>query len=194
MASWKRCDFPSKRRGFRVFFLRFRATLVCCTRYIVPHCWGSVARTIPAAPLSAGECMVPSGLSRIARNGGVALLALFAGFLLSPRVCEAGCGDSVQIHNPNAPMTHSLPDPLTHKRSADRADHRLPHRPCQGPGCSNSSVPPPTPATGTTVSIDRWVLAPGDTFPNPVTCSNVLVQPVPFVTDGFRLSILRPPR
>jgi hypothetical protein len=120
-------------------------------------------------------------------------VALFAGFLLSPRVSEAGCGDYVQIRDRHAPMAHSMPDP-TDRKSDNRADHSPPHRPCQGPGCSDRSVPPQAPPPGTTVSIDRWALAPDDTFPNPVSCSNVLAEPVQIVTDGFRLSILRPPR
>jgi hypothetical protein len=121
-------------------------------------------------------------------------VALFAGFLLSPRVSEAGCGDYVQIRGRHAPMAHSMPDQPTHGRSDDGADHSPPHRACHGPGCSNGSVPPQAPAPSTTVSIDRWALAPGDTLPTPVSCSHVLVQSLPIVTDGFRLSILRPPR
>jgi len=121
-------------------------------------------------------------------------VALFAGFLLSPRVSEAGCGNYVQIRDRHAPMAHSMPDQPTHGNSADGADHSRPHRPCQGPGCSNGSVPPPAPNPGTTVSMDRWGLMAVDTLPNLASCSNVLAESVDFVTDGFRLSILRPPR
>lgn len=109
-------------------------------------------------------------------------MALLAGFLLSPRVSEAGCGGDVQIRGRHAPMAHSMPD------------HSPPHRPCQGPGCSNGSLPPQAPTPKTTVSIDRWALALGDTFLNPVSCSNVLAEPLQIVPDGFRLNILRPPR
>jgi hypothetical protein len=178
---------------FEIFFLRLRATLVpwMC---IVPHFSGPVVWTFPAAPIAVGERMVRSSWSRSSRNGGVAIVALFAGFLLSPRVSEAGCGDHVSIRGGHVPMAHSMLDQSTDGSSADRADHSPPHRPCQGPGCSNGSVPPQAPTPWATVSIDRWALAPGDTFPNPVSCSNVLVEPLHLVTDGFRLSILRPPR
>jgi hypothetical protein len=91
-------------------------------------------------------------------------------------------------------MAHSIPDQPAHGKSADGADHSPPHRRCHGPGCSDGSVPPQAPSPGTTVSIDRWALAPGDTLPNPVSCSNVLAEPPQIVTDGFCLSILRPPR
>jgi len=121
-------------------------------------------------------------------------VALFAGFLLSPRVSEAGCGDYVQIRGRHATMAHSMPDQPTDRSLDDRADHSPPHRPCQGPGCSDGSVPPQAPTPGPTVSIDRWALAPGDTFLNPVSCSDVLAETLQIVTDGFRLSILRPPR
>jgi hypothetical protein len=121
-------------------------------------------------------------------------VALFAGFLLTPRVCEAGCGDDVPIRDRHAPMAHSMPDKPTRGSPDHRADHSPPHRPCQGPGCSNGPVPLQAPTPGTTVSIDRWALAPDDTFLNPVSCANVLAEPRQIVTDGFRLSILRPPR
>lgn len=121
-------------------------------------------------------------------------MALFAVSLLSPRVSEAGCGDYVQIRGRHAPMAHSMPDQPTRRNLANGADHSPPHRPCQGPGCSNGSVPPQAPTPETTVSLDRWALALGDTFLNPVSCSNVLAEPLPIVPDGFRLSILRPPR
>jgi hypothetical protein len=91
-------------------------------------------------------------------------------------------------------MAHSMPDQPTHGRSYDGADHSPSHRPCHVPGCSNGSVPPQAPAPSTTVSIDRWALAPGDTLPTPVSCSHVLAESLPIVTDGFRLNILRPPR
>ena len=121
-------------------------------------------------------------------------MALFAGFLLSPCVSEAGCGDHVQIRGRQAPMADWMPDQPTDQNSDGLADYSPPHRPCKGPGCSNGSVPPQAPAPGTTASIDRWALAPGDTFPNLVSCSHVLAEPLQLVTDGFRLSILRPPR
>lgn len=188
------CDSLSKQRGFRDFSLRLRATLVPCIRCIVPHFSGPVVRTTPVAPIAVGECMVRPRWSRSSRNGGVALVALFAGFLLSPRIALAGCGDSVSIRGGHSPIAHSMPDQRTDRSSADRADHSLPHRPCQGPGCSRGSVPPQAPAPRTTVSIDRWALAPGDTLLSPASCSNVLAEPLHLVTDGFRLSILRPPR
>lgn len=121
-------------------------------------------------------------------------MALFAGFLMSPRASEAGCGDYVQIRDRHAPMAHSMPDLPTDRSSNDRAAPRPPHRPCRGPGCSNGSIPPQAPTPTTTVSIDRWALALGDTFPNLVSCSNVLPEPLPIVMDGLRLTILRPPR
>lgn len=121
-------------------------------------------------------------------------MAFLTGFLLSPRVCKAGCGDPVLIHGHQASMTHSMPDPLSDANADDRAAPSLPHRPCRGPGCSNRSIPPQAPAPGSGVSIDRWALAPGDFFLNPVSCSRVLAEPLQIVTDGFRLGILRPPR
>jgi hypothetical protein len=121
-------------------------------------------------------------------------VALFASFLLSPRIVEAGCGDNVVILDGHMPTAHSMPDQPTDGGSADGADHNPPHRPCQGPGCSDGSVPPQVPTPGTTDPIERWALAPGDTLPNSLSCSNVLAEPLHIATDGFRLSILRPPR
>lgn len=121
-------------------------------------------------------------------------MALVAGFLLCPRIAEAGCGDHVSIGSGHGPKARPMPDRPTDGSPADRADHSPPHRPCQGPGCSDGSVPPRAPAPETTDSIDRWALTPGDTLPNPVSCSNVLAEPLHIVTDGFRLIVLRPPR
>lgn len=121
-------------------------------------------------------------------------MALFAGFLVSPRVAEAGCGDYVLKGSGHPPMARSMPDQPTDGNSADSADHSPPHRPCHGPGCSNSPIPPQAPVLVTADSIDRWALTPGDALPNPVSCSNVLAEPLHIVTDGSRLSILRPPR
>ena len=154
----------------------------------------SDVRTVTPPRISAGARMFQSVWSRLSRNAGVAIAALFAGFLLSPRIAQAGCGDYVMIGNGHVPMAHSLPDQPSDGSSPGRADHSPPHRPCQEPGCSNGSVPPLAPIPVTTDSIDRWTLIPNDTLPNPVSCSNVLAEPLQIVVDGFRLSILRPPR
>lgn len=121
-------------------------------------------------------------------------MALVAGLLLSPRVAEAGCGDYVLIGGGHLPMARAMPAQPTDGSSADKADHSPPHRPCQGPGCSDGSIPPQSPTPETTSSLDRWALTPNDTLPNPVPCSNLLAEPRHMVADGFRLSILRPPR
>jgi hypothetical protein len=123
-------------------------------------------------------------------------VALCAGVLLSPRSSEAGCGDYVWIHGHPAPMSHSMPDQSTSAdgTSGDAADHSAPHRPCQGPGCSDGSFPPQSPVPGVVVSIDRWAMAPGDTLPDFVCSNKMLAESCDLVADGFRLSILRPPR
>ncbi len=121
-------------------------------------------------------------------------MALFAGFLLSPRIAQAGCGDYVMIGNRHVPMAHSMPDQPTDESSSGRADHSPPYRPCQGPGCSNRPVPPLAPTPVTTDSIDRRATTANDTLPNPVSCANVHAEPPHIVTEGFRLSILKPPR
>ncbi len=121
-------------------------------------------------------------------------MALFAGFLLSPRIAQAGCGDYVTIGNGHVPVAHSMPDRSTDSSSAGRSKHSPPLQPCHGPGCSDGSIPPQVPTPGTTDSIDRWGLTPNDTLPNLVSCSNVLAEPLDIVPYGFRLSILRPPR
>lgn len=119
-------------------------------------------------------------------------MALCAGVLLTPRPSEAGCGDYVWIHGRPVPVVHSMPDqPAT---TDGTSDHGLPQRRCQGPGCSDGSFPPQAPAPGVVVSIDRWAMAPGDTLPRIVCCDNLPAEPSDLVENGFRLSILRPPR
>jgi hypothetical protein len=144
---------------------------------------------------SVGEPVIRFVLSRSLRNWGAALVALCAGVLLSPRPSEAGCGDYVRIGRRPVSMVHSMPDQAsTDITSDDAADHGAPRRPCQGPGCSDSSFPPQAPVPGVVVSIDQWAMAPGDTLPKFVSCDNMLAEPFDLVADGFRLSILRPPR
>lgn len=128
-------------------------------------------------------------------------MAVFASLVLSPRASEAGCGDYVWIRGRTVPTLHSMTDQPTPGQptngdgsSDDAAEHGSPHRPCHGPGCSDGSIPAEAPVRGVVVSIDRWAMAPGDTLPDCVCCNNMLAEPFDFVADGFRLSILRPPR
>ena len=134
--------------------------------------------------------------ARSLRDWGAAAVAVCASVLLSPSVSEAGCGDYVQIRGGLAPMAHSMPDQPTDAdgEPGGTAGHGSPHCPCQGPNCSDRSVPLQLPVAGAVVSIDRAVLTPGDALPNFVCCGNTLAQPFDLAADGFRLSILRPPR
>jgi hypothetical protein len=138
--------------------------------------------------------MLQFGWSRLTRNAGVAFVALLGGFLLSPRIAQASCGDYVLIGASHVQTAHSMLGQPTDGNSSGRADHSRPYQPCHGPGCSNGSIPPQAPIPTTTDSIERWALTPNDKFPNLTSCSNVLPEPLDNVTDGFRVSILRPPR
>ncbi len=132
--------------------------------------------------------------ARALRHWGAAVVAVCASLLLSPNSSEAGCGDYVRVHGGIAPMGHSMAERPASTESDDAADYGLPHCPCQGPNCSNGSVPPESPGPGVVVSIDRWALAPGDKLLNFVCCGNMLAEPFDLMADGFRLSLLRPPR
>jgi hypothetical protein len=134
--------------------------------------------------------------SRSLRNLGTAVVAVVAGLLLVPRASDASCGDYLQVHGRIIAMDHSTPDQPTSRDgaaddAADRGSHR---RPCHGPGCSNGSIPPEAPVPVVIVSIDRWAMAPGHAAPEIESCCTMLAEPFGFVPDGFRLSILRPPR
>jgi hypothetical protein len=145
---------------------------------------------------SVGEQVIRFAASRSLRNWGAALVALWAGVLLSPRPTEAGCGDYVWIRGQPAAMAHSMPGQAASPggTSNDAAEHGAPHRPCQGPGCSDGSFPPQAPAPGVVVSIDRWAMAPGEMLPESSCCSTLLAESCDLVAIEFRLSILRPPR
>jgi len=128
-------------------------------------------------------------------------MAVLAGLLLSPHASEAGCGDYVLVRGRIVPMVHFMPDqptpqqPTNGERSSDAAaEHGSPHLPCHGPGCSNGSFPAQAPVPGVVVSIDRWAMAPGNTVPDCDCCCSLLAEPGDCVVDGFRLSILRPPK
>lgn len=122
-------------------------------------------------------------------------MVVFASLLLTPRASEAACGDYVQVSG-RSTVIHSIPDHATSAdgTSVNTVDHRAPRRPCRGPGCSNGSFPSQIPVPTVVVSIERWALAPADTLPVIVCCNHVLAEPVDLHVDGFRLSILRPPR
>lgn len=140
-----------------------------------------------------GEFMVPS-VSRSIRSWTAAALALLAGLVLAPRASEAGCGDYVLIGGQHARIVHLAHG---HDEAANQSDegHEAPERaPCHGPGCSNGSFPPLTPAPVISISIDRWAVASFENVPNPVSISRLLAEPADFIGDGCRLSILRPPR
>ena len=137
--------------------------------------------------------------SRSLRNWGAAV-AVVTNFLLTPGVCEAACGDYVQARGHTAGMLHSMSgQPASMDGSSvdgtsvDGADHSAP-RPCQGPACSNRSFPPQAPAPSVVTSVERWAQARADVLPNSVCRYNRLAEPVDLVVDGFRSSILRPPR
>lgn len=140
--------------------------------------------------------MIRFVVSRSLRNWGVAIAALLAGALLSPRTSDAGCGDYVWIQGRPVRMAHSTQQlPTTGTGSSNNAAGAgSTGRPCQGPGCSDDSFPPQVPAPVIVVSIDRWAMTAIDPLPILVSCAKTLADRFDVVVDGFRLSILRPPR
>jgi len=141
--------------------------------------------------------------SRSLRDWGVAVMAILATLLLTPRACEATCGDylhgsDLQGRGRSATMLPSMPNQTlsTDGRSDILADTNVPqrHRPCQGPGCSGRSSPPQAPVPSIEDSSERWALVPADTAPNLICSDQLLAELFDLVADGSRLSILRPPR
>lgn len=135
--------------------------------------------------------------SRSLRNWHIALAAVVASWLLIPRAAEASCGDYVQFRGPGAPQVRAMPGWLTGvEGSKHTSDHGAPYRPCQGPNCSGGSFPPPqAPApTVVVVTIKRCALASMDSIPSAAGSFGTLAEPSDLVLDGFRSSILRPPR
>jgi hypothetical protein len=176
-----------------VFLLASRAQRQYCVLSILLQCSELDVRTVPPQ-LRAGSRMLKSGWSRLFRNPGVAIVALSAGCLLNPAIARASCGDYVMIGTGQVPLAHSKPFQPTDEHSAESSNHRLPHCPCRGPGCSNGPASPLTPIPPSTDSDDRWPVIANDSLPNPVSNSNVFAEPLHIVIDGFRSSILRPPR
>lgn len=144
---------------------------------------------------SVGEQVIGPNPLRTLRNWGIAVVAVFASLMLSPRAAEAACGDYVRVGNGMAQMTHQLPNHSEDMGSSQDGKHRLPGHgtPQQCPGCSDGSFPPQAPAP-VVISIDRWAIAAGESRPEMVCRCQMLAEPGDFVIDGFRVSILRPPR
>lgn len=130
------------------------------------------------------------------RNWGVAVVVILASLLLVPRASQAACGDYVQVSGRTALMHDSMENQSTTRDGSmdETKSHHAPRLPCHGPGCSNRSLPPAVPVPNVVVSFERWAVASGDTPPDSVSCNSMLAEPVDIVEDGFRLSILRPPR
>ena len=155
---------------------------------------------------SVGEHVVRFVASRSLRNWGAAMVALCAGVLLSPRPSEAGCGDYVWIRGRPVPMVHSMPTADESDGTADdgtvddgscgrRGRPRLASSTLSGSGLFGRLIS----ATGAgpwrrrLTSIDGpW--HPATRFQTLICCDNMLAEPFDLVADGFRLSILRPPR
>ena len=131
---------------------------------------------------------------RSLRSWKVAILAIFAGLLLTPRASEASCGDYVHVNGRPAMAAHSMSDHPPGDSTQQTADHRTPRRPCHGPGCSERPLPPVAPVPHVVGSAEQWALASCDIAANPVCCNSLLAEPHDLVAAGFRLSILRPPR
>ena len=130
--------------------------------------------------------------SRSLRNWGVVYAAVFTSFLLIPRAANAACGDYLHVNGRSPETIHSISAPAAD--SNDSENNGGPHRPCHGPGCSNGSFPPPVPVPSVIVSIERWAVATADIVPTHVSSNNALAGPSDPIVEGFRLSILRPPR
>jgi len=144
----------------------------------------------------AGAQLIRFVASLSLQGWGVAILAVFAGLLLTPRASEATCGDYLHVGNHSAALAHALSNQPTgtDATSNNVAVPRGPHRPCQGPGCSGHTLPSQVPVAGVIVSIEEWALVPVNTVPKFVCSNQWLAEPFDLVADGSRLSILRPPR
>ena len=133
---------------------------------------------------------------RSLRNWHIAFAGVVAGFLLLPRASNAACGDYVRFRHPLAQQAHSMPDlSATNDGMKLAAESSTRDRPCRGPNCSGGSFPAPqAPLPSVVVTSERAALAPVHTFAISVSSDGTLAEPSELVLDGFRLSILRPPR
>jgi len=96
--------------------------------------------------------MVPLTTCKLVRWALVATLGLLASLVIAPTHAEAACGDYVMIGG------HDSAD---HSHSA-MPENDAPATPrCRGPLCSNSSIPPATPAPKIEVPVERWAVASG---------------------------------
>ncbi len=126
---------------------------------------------------------------RIASNLGrwtaATTLVLLASAAFAPRPAEASCGDYVMVGR-------------RHAGHAPDADRLKPHAPavprCHGPMCSDNSTPPAAPTPKIGITIEHGANS-GGTRLAVLDRSEVLIGDARvFPSDGFELSILRPPR
>ena len=141
--------------------------------------------------------MVRIVMSRALRFRMAALIAVFAGVLLAPRTSEAGCGNYVEVNGlPTASAHISRVQSAMKDGAANHASNgNSRHHPCQGPSCSGGSYPPLEPVSITVVSTDRWAVVDSDAnVALTETFRHLLAETADSGPDGFRSSILRPPR
>ena len=97
---------------------------------------------------------------------------------------EASCGDYVMVGG-----RHDAHTSVTHVFESD-----IPAVPrCQGPMCSDNSIPPAAPAPRMTVALERWAMTDAAGLAVLPAYDALLAEPQE-LTCEFRLSILRPPR
>lgn len=145
---------------------------------------------------SVGAQVIQFISSWLLRDWKVAVLAIFASLLLTPRTSEATCGDYLTGNGHSGSMRHVMTDELAvaHDGIFQLLHQRGPRPPCHGPGCSQHSLPRQMQVPMIVVSLEQWALVFAVNSPTVVASENLPADRPEFVGDGYRLSILRPPR
>lgn len=133
------------------------------------------------------------------------MLAGLAALVICPNSAKAACGDYVMIrgqhrssgHEPMGGAVHGIVPTAQDADGTDSEAGSVPKRhlpTCQGPHCSNNSVPPPAPAPKIESTLERWACSTAANIVDSHQSSGVFAEPDVVLTPGIGLSILRPPR
>lgn len=150
------------------------------------------------------QVLVTSPPVRIAR--AVALIATVA-LLLVPHIAEASCGDYLKGPGHYLPDHHTMPlskwepGPLSfligvkHSARINPFQSAPKHRRCEGPACSNHSLPTPADSPKPDAPVERWAHLACVCKLDAMVITSPLLQPMSKVyTDLRALEIFRPPR
>jgi hypothetical protein len=133
--------------------------------------------------------MISWFLKKFMRGVAVTGLVWVAAIAFAPICAKASCGDYVTIRGQVLQSIHPIRQPQ------EMPDSSLPNSPaCHGPSCSNHSFPPAAPTPRIAIVVEHGTITVGVIQLESPKSASLLSDTDENRSDGFGLSIFRPPR